>query len=404
MILAHYNQLRYIYTALDSVLAQDWPFIELIIFDDASPDYPEETIEQYVHSHKSGNLKRVVQIVNKRNLGTVKSLNRALEEVEGEYFLFFAADDALAGTDVLSKFMDGFGRYGDDAKLIAANAKQCDVELMEKGESFLPMADHVKFGMIDAEAQFFWTSGDCIFCMGATAIRTSLLTTVGPFDERYRLIEDWPFFIKLNRTGIKVWTAPFFALLHRDNGISVSSEAGTSSSKITYMKDLQNIMEQEVFPFFPRLKTEKQDALYSWYLSKIEKLRAYGGRSKIMSRCTLSRRYDRDYYIKHYINPFEQRLIPWRWRSHRWVHRLWKAGLSIFVLLLCAVSQPQGEGLVMRSMTWISTAVRVFDGVLFALFTLCVIGFVLSAGTWVYCKLCRFICRSVRGTRGDFND
>ena len=83
----HYNQMNFVYSALDSVLRQDYPSIELIVADDASEEFDKKAIEEYIKQNKGANIKKVQIIANKKNLGTVKNLNNVLKNAteEGTY-------------------------------------------------------------------------------------------------------------------------------------------------------------------------------------------------------------------------------------------------------------------------------------------------------------------------------
>lgn len=43
-----YKKFDYIFHAIDSVLSQTYPYIEYIIADDGSPNFPMDEIEEYV--------------------------------------------------------------------------------------------------------------------------------------------------------------------------------------------------------------------------------------------------------------------------------------------------------------------------------------------------------------------
>ena len=94
VILLYLNE-EYIRYAIDSVLDQDYPSIEVIIVDDHSPEVDLPGIESYVNAHKGANIQRVLVYQNPENFGTVKSINHALKQVEGRYIKLLAADDAL---------------------------------------------------------------------------------------------------------------------------------------------------------------------------------------------------------------------------------------------------------------------------------------------------------------------
>ena len=98
VIVLHYNQPRYVLAALESVLSQDYSNIEIVFADDASTAIELVEIKNYIEEHKGSNIKNVVYSINEENVGTVKTVNRAVKKCSGEHVLFFAADDALCNS------------------------------------------------------------------------------------------------------------------------------------------------------------------------------------------------------------------------------------------------------------------------------------------------------------------
>lgn len=88
-----YNQETYIGEALESVLAQDYDNLEIIISDDNSSDSTFRIIEDICKSYK-GNHSLVLNR-NERNLGVVGNLNKALQLSSGKYICLAAGDDVM---------------------------------------------------------------------------------------------------------------------------------------------------------------------------------------------------------------------------------------------------------------------------------------------------------------------
>ena len=66
IIIVSYNNYKYIYNAIDSVLSQDYPNIELIISNDASPDFDKIAIEKYLKKNSKKNIKNIIINNNKK--------------------------------------------------------------------------------------------------------------------------------------------------------------------------------------------------------------------------------------------------------------------------------------------------------------------------------------------------
>lgn len=86
-----YNAARFLTAALDSVLAQEWDDLEIVISDDASTDGTQEVAREYAARHPK--LFRVS--CNSVNLGVTANCNKALALCTGDLICFFAGDDLM---------------------------------------------------------------------------------------------------------------------------------------------------------------------------------------------------------------------------------------------------------------------------------------------------------------------
>lgn len=75
---------------IESVLAQDFSDLELVICDNASDDATVDTLEQYARDDR-----RVRVAVNPVNIGSHENMNRVLELSRGTLFRWISADDWL---------------------------------------------------------------------------------------------------------------------------------------------------------------------------------------------------------------------------------------------------------------------------------------------------------------------
>ncbi len=87
VITASYNMGRYLGEAVDSVLAQDWPAIDVIIIDDGSTDDTPQVLEAYVGDPR-------VRVIRQTNSGQTAAKNTGLRAARGEYVGFCDADNA----------------------------------------------------------------------------------------------------------------------------------------------------------------------------------------------------------------------------------------------------------------------------------------------------------------------
>ena len=85
VIIPTYNRLSMLKEAVDSVLAQDFEDLELIIVDDGSTDGTSEEIRTY-----GGRVKLIQQ---PQNRGVSAARNRGILQARGKYIAFLDSDD-----------------------------------------------------------------------------------------------------------------------------------------------------------------------------------------------------------------------------------------------------------------------------------------------------------------------
>jgi glycosyltransferase involved in cell wall biosynthesis len=87
VVIPCFNAERYVGETLESVLAQTWPNIEIIVVDDGSTDGSVEAARRY---EKSG-----VRLIEQGNAGAGAARNRAYAAAQGEFIQFLDADDLI---------------------------------------------------------------------------------------------------------------------------------------------------------------------------------------------------------------------------------------------------------------------------------------------------------------------
>jgi glycosyltransferase involved in cell wall biosynthesis len=91
VIVPIYNQLAFIRETVDSVLAQDYPNIELVLSDDGSTDGTTEVLRDYAAREPE----RIKLVASEQNTGIAGAFNRALDAHTGEYIAWLGGDDVM---------------------------------------------------------------------------------------------------------------------------------------------------------------------------------------------------------------------------------------------------------------------------------------------------------------------
>lgn len=190
-----YKNYDYLYDTIDSVLSQNYPNIEYIISDDGCDSFPLEDIEKYIKFHNKGNIKKYIIRKNENNIGTVKHENVVCSMIHGEYTIQLSCGDSFYENNSVTKIIKRISKSNEDILLFSRLV--CDKE--GNGLYYLPhIGDIKRIKNMNNRRQYealvsgyFWdmASGS------AAAYRTEFLKRFG-FDERYKLIEDYPLFTK----------------------------------------------------------------------------------------------------------------------------------------------------------------------------------------------------------------
>src|SRR5215203_1775138 len=89
VVIPCYNQARFLGEAIQSVLCQGYPDLEIIVVDDGSEDSTEEVASGYTKKDPR------VRLIRQDNKGLAAARNRGLSEAGGEYVVFLDSDDRL---------------------------------------------------------------------------------------------------------------------------------------------------------------------------------------------------------------------------------------------------------------------------------------------------------------------
>lgn len=126
ILIANYNNGKYIAECLDSVLNQDYPNIEIILVDDSSTDESLAIIQPYLKKYP--NLKF---FKNETNLGVGYAKKRCIDEANGVFLGIVDADDKIELHAVSAMAAEHVTH--PNASLIYSNLYYCDSSLNVTG-------------------------------------------------------------------------------------------------------------------------------------------------------------------------------------------------------------------------------------------------------------------------------
>lgn len=133
IIMPNYNKGLFIQEAINSVVSQSMKDWELIIIDDHSSDDSVEKIQPFLKDP------RIILLINPKNLGIAKTLNRGISDSLSQVFGELDSDDVLVKTAIYEMYLSHInnsqsGFIYSQFAYCDSNLKQYDIGFCRKGK------------------------------------------------------------------------------------------------------------------------------------------------------------------------------------------------------------------------------------------------------------------------------
>jgi len=169
----------YVAQTIDSVLAQDYPEIELIVLDDGSTDGTRAVLEKY-----SGR----IYWESQQNIGQVETLTKGWRLAKGEILGFVSADDCLL-PGAVAKAVEAL-RENPDAVLC-----YCDFVLIDGQSRVIRTVRTPDFDYDEMVLNLVCPPGPGAF------FRRSAYERAGPLNKAARVMLDFDYWVRLGLVG-----------------------------------------------------------------------------------------------------------------------------------------------------------------------------------------------------------
>lgn len=178
VIIPNYNYASYVGEAIDSVLAQEYPNIEIIVVDDGSSDDSRAVIESYGERAKG---------IFQQNQGVSATRNNGVASCNGEFIAFLDADDAWMPTK-LSRQME---RFADaNVGLVHVGVATIDGSGAVVGENLAGMEGCVANDLLLLRPVILGGGSGVV-------IRRRIFDDIGGFDTRLSTSADWELYYRI---------------------------------------------------------------------------------------------------------------------------------------------------------------------------------------------------------------
>jgi glycosyltransferase involved in cell wall biosynthesis len=217
-VIPTYNRAWILAEALDSVLAQDYDRLELIVVDDGSSDGTSDLLATYGSR---------ITVLRQENRGVSAARNRGVAAARGRYVAFLDSDDLWHPQKIRTQV--SFFRSCRSARIC-----QTEEIWIRRGRRVNPRQRHRK----PSGDIFIASLALCLVSPSAVMLERSLLQEVGGFNERLPACEDYDLWLRL------AWQHPVYLI---DQPLTVkrgghadqlSSAAGLDRYRIRALADL----------------------------------------------------------------------------------------------------------------------------------------------------------------------
>ncbi len=280
IIVITYNSARFVLETLESAKAQTYENIELIVSDDASTDDTVEVCRKWLDENKE-RFVRTELITVPENTGIPANCNRGLRAAKGEGVKYIAGDDALMEDCVEKKVL---------AVLSDHQIKILFSYLNEYLETF---EDKTYIGKrpVNEKPQFFNEKitareqyellllKDEIGFTPSAFFSKKAIEHVGGFDERFKLIEDYPMWLNLTQRGYKLFFKPFISIRYRRHQNATHNLSQNFIKKPSYFRN-EKMRRVYVYPHITRFHFLHKT--YVYYVSLVFHLLRLNRRNKLL--------------------------------------------------------------------------------------------------------------------------
>ncbi len=211
VIMAVYNGERFLYDALESIFAQDyWP-LELIVVDDGSTDDSARIVQSY-----SDTAAVTIHYLYQPNQGPGAARSKALSVAQGELIAFLDQDDRWT-----------------PHKLSLQERYLRDHATTEIVTGHLHLFGEKETGWKNTQLNWTHYQNDPIdYSLGSLLIRRTVFARIGIFAATYRSADDVDWFLRAKDAGVKIAAIPEIVLLKRLHQSNLSQDGPQVSLEI----------------------------------------------------------------------------------------------------------------------------------------------------------------------------
>ena len=253
IIVITYNSGKFVTGTLESARKQTYPNVELIVSDDRSTDDTVDICRGWIDENRD-RFVRVTLVTTEKNTGVPANINRGVSVSQGQWIKCIAGDDLLS-EDCISELIGYISAQPDDIQILSSDVIRFTGESVSDG--VIEKNRDTRFFSPESTAKDQYEMllrFNRIFA-ASVILRRDLLLSVNGFDERFRLLEDWPLWIKITETGHKIYYLNKALVYYRLHDTNISMTKDENYIYHPVLKAVMSFKEKELLhrlPFIER--------------------------------------------------------------------------------------------------------------------------------------------------------
>ena len=243
----------------------------MIVSDDCSKDNTVDICREWIEENKSRFVNTTLLTVEK-NTGTCANGNRRFAACKGEWIKGCAGDDALF-PDCIEKFVN-FVTTHPEAKFVVGKIKEYrftfDEENLEEGHMSKYYKDHFHILDKSTKEQFNRMLYGNSFIPPAVFSNLAVVRDLGGYDEKYGILEDFPFYLKVLKAGYKFYKLDEFVSKYRSSDTNVCGRMDVLYNyRFHYYR--HQVIRDLCFPYYTLRERIRTDYFFYtiWILNKL---------------------------------------------------------------------------------------------------------------------------------------
>ena len=218
-----YNSSKYVLETLESIKAQTYKNIELIISDDCSTDNTMQLCKNWCEQNKK-RFARIQYVEVEQNTGVSANCNRAEDACEAEWVKLIAGDDLLL-PNCITDFMDYVTKHKDvlcvfgKMQVFGGDFQQCQTIQNTVSQRMDKMSRMTTQEQLDMIIEGYPPPAPTAFKKRVISSQYKVL-----YDERIPMIEDRPQWINLLQQNVHLFVLDKYVVKYRLGGISNSTK------------------------------------------------------------------------------------------------------------------------------------------------------------------------------------